>query len=260
MLCNLEKVFLRFREANLKVNHKKCVLFKKSVKYLGHIVSAESVTTDPEKIVAIKDWPIPHSKKKLRSFLGFCSYYRKFIKRFSSIAKPLYKLTENQMKFFWGEESQHAFERLKQILTSSPILSFPREEGEFILDTDASNFGIGSVLSQKQDNNEKDIAYFSRTLNKAERNYCVTRRESLAIVDSITPFRHYLYGRKFLVCTDHVSLRWLMSFKDLEGQLSRWMERLQQFQFEVVHRNVCWNFVIIALKWNRRTLLVRRSL
>ena len=236
MLENLNLVFLRLKEANLKINPKKCVFFRKNVKYLGHVISEEGIKTDPEKIVAVKDWPVPHTKKQLRSFLGFCSYYRKFVKGFSSLAKPLYTLTENQVKFVWGIECQNAFEKLKLMLSSSPILSFPKGEGEFILDTDASNIGIGAVLSQRQFGNERVIAYFSKVLSKAERNYCVTRRELLAIIDSLNFFRHYLLGRKFMIRTDHVSLKWLMSFKDLEGQLARWLEKLQEFEFEVEHR------------------------
>lgn len=236
MLENLKIVFLRLREANLKINPKKCVLFQRSVKYLGHVISAEGVTTDPEKIAAVRDWPVPHTKKQLRSFLGFCSYYRKFVKGFSLIAKPLFTLTENQTKFVWGDDCENAFEKLKQMLSSSLILSFPKEEGEFLLDTDASNIGIGAVLSQKQEGKEKVIAFFSRVFSKTERNYCVTRRELLAIIDAIKFFRHYLLGRKFLIRTDHISLKWLMSFKDLEGQLARWLERLQEYDFEVVHR------------------------
>lgn len=172
----------------------------------------------------------------MRRFLGFCSYYRKFVKGFSSLAKPLYTLTENQSKFSWSEESQQAFEKLKLALTSSLILSFPGSEGKFILDTDASNIEIGAVLSQIQNDKEKVIAYFNRVLVKAERNYCITRRELLAVVDSVKSFRHYLYGRRFLIRTDHVSLNWLMSFRNLEGQLARWLERLQQYDFEIQHR------------------------
>jgi len=217
MLENLREVFLRFRKANLKINPKKCSLFSRKVKYLGHIISEKGIATDPEKTSAIKSWPVPKNKKQVRSFLGFCSYYRRFVKGFSSKARPLFKLTEDHTRFIWTDSCQEAFVTLKQALISSPILSFPTEEGEFILDTDASNHGLGAVLSQKQKGQEKVIAYFSRTLNKSERNYCVTRRELLAIVSSIKSFHHYLYGRKFLIRTDHVSLRWLMSFKELRG-------------------------------------------
>ncbi|KMQ86489.1 krab-a domain-containing protein [Lasius niger] len=236
MFKNLEEVFLRLQKANLKINPKKCLLLQRNVKYLGHVVSEQGITTDPEKITAVKDWPIPHTKKQLRSFLGFCSYYRKFVRGFSSIAKPLFALTENQIKFIWNDECNSAFEKLKLMLSSSPVLSFPKGEGQFILDTDASNIGIGAVLSQIQGEKEMVIAYFSRVLSKTERNYCVTRRELLAIIDAIKFFRHYLLGRRFLIRTDHISLKWLMSFKDLEGQLARWLERLQEYDFEVQHR------------------------
>lgn len=220
---NLREIFLRLRLANLKVNPKKCSLFGREVKYLGHVVSKQEITTDPEKISAVKDWPIPKNKKQIRSFLGI----RKFVKGFSLIAKPLFSLTENQVRFEWTKTCNEAFEKLKRKLISSPILSFPEKFGEFVLDTDASNHGIGAVLSQIQNGSEKVIAYFSRVLSKTEKNYCVTRRELLAMVESMKSFHHYLYGRKFLIRTDHISLRWLMSFKDLEGQLARWMERLQ---------------------------------
>ncbi|XP_011859544.1 PREDICTED: uncharacterized protein LOC105557028 [Vollenhovia emeryi] len=236
MLHNLKKVFLRIREVNLRVNPKKCVLFARSVKYLGHVISSEGISTDPEKISAIKDWPQPYSKKQLRSFLGFCSYYRKFIRGFSSLAKPLYELTGDHVRYKWSEECQCAFEKLKGVLSSSSVLSCPKQDGEFVLDTDASNIGIGAVLSQRCEGVERVIAYFSRVLNKSERNYCVTRRELLAVVDPLKFFRHYLLGRRFLIRTDHVSLRWLMSFKDLEGQLARWLERLQQYDFEILYR------------------------
>jgi len=236
MIQNLRKVLSRLREVNLKINPNKCVLFSQKVKYLGHIISSEGISTDDDKIAAVSNWPIPQNKKHLRSFLGLCSYYRRFVKSFSILAKPLYTLTENQTKFVWNEQCEAAFIQLKRALTSSPILSLPKGEGELVLDTDASNFGIGAVLSQKQDGLEKVISYFSRVLNRAERNYCVTRRELLSIVESIKAFHHYLYGRKFLVRTDHASLKWLLSFKDVEGQLARWTEKLQQYDFEITYR------------------------
>ncbi|XP_011858923.1 PREDICTED: uncharacterized protein LOC105556439 [Vollenhovia emeryi] len=239
MLENLGIIFQRIQEVNLKINPEKCVFFSNSVKYLGHVISKEGITTDEEKISAVKDWSVPHTKKQLRSFIGFCSYYRKFVRGFSSVAKPLFVLTEDKVKFSWGPECQSAFDELKRVLSSSPVLPFPNEDGEFILDTDASNVGIGAVLSQKQEEKERVIAYFSHVLNKAERNYCVTRRELLAIVEAIKFFRHYLLGRKFLIRTDHFSLKWLMSFRDLEGQLARWLERLQRFEFEIIYRKGC---------------------
>lgn len=143
------------------------------------------------------------------------------------MAKPLYRLTEESCKFIWTPEHQLAFEQVKRALSSPPVLSFPQGEGSFTLDIDASNHGIGAVLSQQQGEEEKVIVYFSRVFSKAERNYCVTRRELLAVVDSVKFFHHYLYGRKFPVRTDHVSLRWLMFFRD-KMVVTRWLERLQQ--------------------------------
>ncbi|GBM68306.1 Transposon Ty3-I Gag-Pol polyprotein [Araneus ventricosus] len=235
-LNNLRKVFQRLQKANLKLSPKKCRFFQKEVTYLGHVISAEGVKTDPGKIKAVVDWPRPDKIHDLRSFLGLCTYYRRFVKNFSTIARPLHKLTEAKSNFNWTDECEKSFNSLKQALTSSPILTYPRTDKEFILDTDASNEGIGAVLSQNTGNEERVIAYFSKSLGKPERNYCVTRKELLAIVKSIEHFHHYLYGRKFLLRTDHASLRWLLNFKEPEGQIARWIQRLQEYDFEIQHR------------------------
>ncbi|GBN14381.1 Transposon Ty3-I Gag-Pol polyprotein [Araneus ventricosus] len=235
-LNNLRKVFQRLQKANLKLSPKKCRFFQKEVTYLGHVISAEGVKTDPGKIKAVVDWPRPETVHDVRSFLGLCTYYRRFVKNFSTIARPLHKLTEAKSNFNWTEECEKSFNSLKQALTSSPILTYPRTDKDFILDTDASNEGMGAVLSQNTGNEERVIAYFSKSLGKPERNYCVTRKELLAIVKSIEHFHHYLYGRKFLLRTDHASLRWLLNFKEPEGQIARWIQRLQEYDFEIQHR------------------------
>ncbi|GBL83266.1 Retrovirus-related Pol polyprotein from transposon 297, partial [Araneus ventricosus] len=235
-LSNHRKVFQRLQNANLKLSPKKCRFFQKEVTYLGHVISAEGVKTDPGKIKAVVDWPRPETIHDLRSFLGLCTYYRRFVKNFSTIARPLHKLTETKSNFNWTEECEKSFNSLKQALTSSPILTYPRTDKDFILDTDASNEGIGAVLSQNIGNEEHVIAYFSKSLGKPERNYCVTRKELLAIVKSIEHLHHYLYGQKFLLRTDHASLRWLLNFKEPEGQIARWIQRLQKYDFEIQHR------------------------
>ncbi|GBO17450.1 Transposon Ty3-I Gag-Pol polyprotein [Araneus ventricosus] len=235
-LNNLRKVFQRLQKANLKLNPKKCRFFQREVAYLGHVISAEGVKTDPEKIKAVVDWPRPDKIHDLRSFLGLCTYYRRFVRNFSTIARPLHKLTEAKSNFNWTDECEKSFNSLKQALTSYPILTYPRTDKDFILDTDASNEGIGAVLSQNTGNEERVIAYFSKSLGKPERNYCVTRKELLAIVKSIEHFHHYLYGRKFLLRTDHASLRWLLNFMEPEGQIARWIQRLQEYDFEIQHR------------------------
>ncbi|GBM75270.1 Retrovirus-related Pol polyprotein from transposon 297 [Araneus ventricosus] len=199
-LNNLRKVFQRLQKANLKLSPKKCRFFQKEVTYLGHIISAEGVKTDPGKIKAVVDWPRPETVHDLRSFLGLCTYYRRFA------------------------------------LITSPALTYPRTDKDFILDTDAINEGIGAVLSQNIGNEERVIAYFSKSLGKPERNYCATRKELLAIVKAIEHFHHYLYGQKFLLRTDHASLRWLLNFKEPEGQIARWIQRLQEYDFEIQHR------------------------
>ncbi|GBM11574.1 Retrovirus-related Pol polyprotein from transposon 297 [Araneus ventricosus] len=246
-LNNLRRVFQRLQKANLKLNLKKCRFFQMEVVYLGHVISAEGVKTDPEKIKAVVDWPHPDKIHDLRNFLGLCTYYRRFVRNFSTIARPLHKLTEAKSNFSWTDECEKSFNSLKQALTSAPILTYPRIDKDFILDTDASNEGIGAVLSQNIGNEERVIAYFSKSLGKPERNYCVTRKELLAIVKSIDHFHHYLHGRKFLLRTDYASLRWLLNFKEPEGQIARWIQRLQEYDFEIQHRKGTTHGSAIAL-------------
>ena len=239
-LDHLRTVFQRMREAKIKLNPNKCHIYQRQVAFLGHIVSQEGVATDPEKVRKISDSPAPQDIHQVRSVLGLFSYYRRFIPDFSEIAKPLIKLTEKDKPFFWKEEQQTAFERLKQLLDQAPILSHPRSEGQYILDTDASNEGIEAVLSQIQDDEEKVIAYGSKTLSKAEQNYCITRRELLAVVYFVQHFKHFLLGRKFLVRTDNSAVRYWMNIQsdsyDPKGQTARWMVKLAAFDFDIKHR------------------------
>ncbi|GBM89267.1 Retrovirus-related Pol polyprotein from transposon opus [Araneus ventricosus] len=153
----------------------------------------ERVQTDPEKIKAVVDWPRPETVHDLQSFLRLCTYYRRFGKHFSTTGRTLHKLNEAKSSFNWTGECEKSFNSLKQGLTSSTILTYPRTDKDFILDTDASNEGIGAVLSQNIGNEERVIAYFSKSLGKPERNYCVIRKELLAIVKSIEHFHHYIY-------------------------------------------------------------------
>ena len=236
MIKNLVTVFDKLVEAGLKLKARKCTLFARQVKYLGHVISDNGVETDPDKISAIKEWPQPTDKTQVRSFLGLCSYYRKFIRDFANIARPLHKLTEKSRSFKWSEECDRAFVVLKERLTNSPILTHPDFSKSFILDTDASDQSIGAVLSQEIDGKEKVVAYASRCLSKSERKYCVTRKELLAVIHFIKYFRHYLYGRKFIIRTDHSSLKWLLRFKDPEGQLARWLEVVSSYEMEIQHR------------------------
>ena len=234
---NLELVLDRLRQANLKLKPKKCRMFQSEVSYLGHIVSYKGIQTDPKKVESIKNWPTPTDAKGVRSFLGIASYYRKFIPNFTTIASCLTRLTEKDVKFQWAEEEVKSFEELKENLVSAPILSFPMDKGRYIVDTDASNFGIGAVLSQIQGEEEKVIAYASKSLSKSQRRYCTTKRELLAVVHFVgVTFHHYLIGEEFTVRTDHSSLKWLTNFKDADGMLSRWLTILGAYRYTVEHR------------------------
>ncbi|GFU94882.1 retrovirus-related Pol polyprotein from transposon 17.6 [Trichonephila clavipes] len=235
-LKNIWRVLEKLKEANLKLSPSKCHLFRREFTYLGHIISAEGVRTDPDKISAMKDWNCPSDVHKLRSFLGLCTYYRKFVKNFSTIARPLHKLTEAKQKFIWTVDCNNASNKLKDALTSAPILAYPEIGKQFILDTDTSHESNGAVLSQEIDGQERVIAYFSKCLSKPERNYCVTRKELLAIVKAVEHFHPYLYGRRFLLRTDHASMTWLLKFKNSEGQIARWIQRQQEYDVEIRHR------------------------
>ena len=232
----LREVFTRLREANLKLSPKKTHLFHQNVECLGFVVSKDGIATDPRKIDAITKWPTPRNVRQVRSFLGLCSYYRKFVKGFADIARPLHRLTEKGHQFEWTLDCDESFNLLKQALKSPPILGYPEGDGSFILDADASGEAIGAVLSQIQQGEERVIAYYSCVLEKRERQYCVTRRELLAIIKSVKHFPHYLYGRHFTIRTDHGSLRWLLRFKNRDGQMVWWLKTLYIYDFEVQHR------------------------
>ena len=216
-LCNLRKVFDRLSEAGLKLKPKKCQFLQEEISFLGHIVSKSGIRTDPAKVAAVKEMKSPETVTQVKSFLGLASY-RKFVKDFSKIAKPLFNLTKKEKKFIWEEGTEAAFQELKNRLISAPILAFPQADGsEFILDTDASAYAIGAVLSQVQEGRERVIAYGSRCLDKPERNYCVTRREMLAVVYFTKYFKHYLLGRRFFVAN-----RSWISLMASEFSRSRW--------------------------------------
>jgi transposase InsO family protein len=235
-LDRLEMVLNRLRSSGLRLKPSKCTLLKPEVSFLGHIVSAAGIAPDPGKVKDVRDWQVPQEVTEVRSFIGLCTYYRRFVAGFSAICKPLYLLTEKSMQWHWGADQQGAFDTMKDKLTSAPILAYPNAHDKFVLDTDASAYGIGGVLSQVQESVERVIAYGSRVLNKAERNYCVTRRELLAIVYFVKEYHHYLVGAEFLLRTDHAALYWLFGMKDLEGQPARWVERLNTYDMVIQHR------------------------
>src|SRR6218665_1787640 len=235
-LLRLGKVFERLRAANLKLKPSKCRLMRRHVDFLRYVISQEGVSVDPSKIRDVVDWPVPQRLKDVRSFLGLCSYYRRFIRDFSILAAPLFALTKKGRAFVWDEGCQGAFELLKQVLTSTPILALPRDEGTYILDCDACDDGIGAVLSQRIEGEEREINYGSRLLSSAERNYCVTRKELLAVVYFTKLYRQYLLGKAFILRTDHAALQWLQRTPEPISQQGRWVERLAENEFQIIHR------------------------
>jgi len=236
-LSRLEEVFDRISSANLKLKPTKCSFFQRQVAFLGHIISGEGISVQESKVDAVRDWPTCRTLTELRAFLGTSGYYRRFVKNFSSIAAPLFALMKKGIEFVWTDECQTAFETLKSRLTSAPILALPTDEGTYTLDTDASDYGLGAVLSQKQDGVERVIAYASRTMTKSERHYETTRKELLAVIFGLKQFRQYLLGRHFVIRTDHAALSWLRKTPEPMPQLARWLTLIEQFDYEVVHRH-----------------------
>ena len=248
MMTRLRAVFERLRWAGLSMKASKCILFAIEAEYLGHIVSREGLKMDPKKIEVVRDWDTQDMSTvtKVRSFLGMCSYYRRFIEGFSRIATPLTDLTKNGVdveKESQTPECRRAMLLLIKAITSEPVMSTPRFDRPFIVKTDAANKeGLGGVLGQlDNEGREKVVAYHGRRLNKHERNYTVTEIELLAAVDSIKHWRPYLWGRAFKLVVDHSALRWLHTMRDtMEGgpasRLMRWILKLSEYRFHVEHK------------------------
>lgn len=228
-LDRLKEVFLRFREAQLKFNPQKCKFMRKEICFLGFKVNENGIAPDEHKVDRIKNWPVPRNLTESRA-------YKKFIRNFSQITRPLTLLTRKNQPFIWSEECQKSFEHLKLLLASEPILTLPRDDCVFVLDTDASSISLGAVLSQIQDGQEKVLAFAIRVLDRREANYSVTRRELLAIVHFVKYFRHFLLGKRFILRSDHKALSFMFSCKEPIGRLARWTEILSEFSFEIQFR------------------------
>ena len=235
----LQAVLSRFRQHNLRVKLCKCQFAATEVSFLGHRVSQDGVSADPEKVAAIRNISRPTCVKDVRSFLGLAGYYRRFIKDFATLAAPLTKLTTKQMTsrpFAWTAACDNSFTQLKQQLCAAPILAYPQFDRMFTLYTDASDVGLGAVLAQNDDTGvERVVAYASRALSERERRYATTEKEALAIHYATEHFRLYLLGRRFKIVIDHSALKWLSSIEP-KGRLGRWIMDLQEFQFFVEHR------------------------
>lgn len=231
-----DKLAERLRRANLKLQPDKCEFLRREVGYLGHIISNNGVKPDPAKIRAVKEFPRPRNEKNIKQFLGLAGYYRRFIPNFSKIAKPLTELLKKDNEFAWQKEQADAFTQLRDALCTEPVLQYPDFTKPFVVTTDASGYAIGGILSQGPVGKDSPIAYTSRLLNQAEKNYSTIEKELLAIVYCVNYFRPYLYGRKFQLVTDHKPLVWLTSVKDPTSRLVRWRLKLDEYEYQVIYK------------------------
>jgi hypothetical protein len=224
-VTHLGIVLQTLRDKKMFAKLSKCEFWLSEVAFLGHVVSAEGIRVDPKKIEAVVDWRPPRNVSEIRSFLGLAGYYRRFVKDFSLIASPLTKLLQKSVIFVWAEEQQSSFERLKKLLTEAPILTQPESGKDYVVYSDASLIGLGCVLMQ----DGKVVAYASRQLKVHEKNYPTHDLELAAVVFALKIWRHYLYGEKCTIFTDHKSLKYLLTQKELNLRQRRWVELLKDY-------------------------------
>ncbi|GKC39078.1 putative reverse transcriptase domain-containing protein [Tanacetum coccineum] len=248
------KLILRLlKKEELYAKFSKCEFWLSKVQFLGHVIDREGIHVDPAKIESIKDWASPKTPTEIHQFLGLAGYYRRFIKGFSKIARPITKLTQKSIKFDWGEKAKAAFQLLKQKLCSAPILALPEGSENFMVYCDASHKGLGAVLMQK----EKVIAYASRQLKVHEKNYTTHDLELGVVVFALKMWRHYLYGTKCIVFTDHKSLQHILDQKELNMRQRRWLELLSDYDCEIRYHPGKANVVADALSRKERSKPLR---
>ena len=236
-LIHIEQVFHCIQIANLKLNPEKCFFFKDHLKFLGYIVTKDGIQTDPSKIEKIQNYPVPKTLTQIRGFLGLASYYRRFIKNFAAIARPLHDQTKTSKKIPWTNKTTESFELLKKLLTQAPVLARPDFNRDFILVTDASRNGLGCILTQLDDNgHEHPIIYASRSLKSSEVNYGVSKLECLAVIWAVKKFRPYLLGKKFTIITDHSALKGLLNTTNPTGIIARWITILSEYEYDIRYR------------------------
>jgi len=247
----LEKVLSRLKEYGLILSAKKCSFLQTKVKNVGHIVSESGIEADPEKTEKIAHWPTPTCPNEVRQFLGFAGYYRRFVKDFAKIVKPLNEvmpdptISKGKRKkhksarvWKWGPEQETAFQLIRKLLSTPPVLGYADYSLPFELHTDASGHGLGSVLYQIQDGRPCVISYASRGLNKAERNYSAHKLEFLALKWAVCDkFQDYLYGHKFTVMTDNNPLTYVLTSAKLDATGHRWLSALSSFDFSITYRS-----------------------
>ncbi|KAJ0455185.1 putative nucleotidyltransferase, Ribonuclease H [Helianthus annuus] len=243
-LLHQEKLYAKFS---------KCEFWLREVQFLGHVVSERGIQVDPAKVEAVMNWQEPKTPTEIRSFLGLAGYYRRFIENFSRIAAPLTSLTRKKIKFDWGPKQQESFDILKQKLSNAPVLTLPDGIDEFVVYCDASHTGMGCVLMQKG----KVIAYASRQLKVHEKNYTTHDLELGAVVFALKLWRHYLYGTKCIIYSDHKSLQHLFNQKELNMRQRRWMETLNDYDCEIRYHPGKANVVADALSRKERMKPIR---
>ena len=247
-LQDLQQVFDKLRLAGLTLNLKKFRFCQTNIQFLGHIVTPQGIQPDPDKITAVMHFPTPTTLKEVQRFLGMAGWYHRFVPGFSQVAEPLNTLKKKGVRFLWTEACQKAFDTLKNFLTTPPILGHPNFQLHFVVYTDASDTGLGAVLTQQTGvGTDEVLAYASRTLISAERNYTTTERECLAIVWALDKWQYYLEARLFTVVTDHVALKWMLTSNKTNSRLIRWALRLQKFHFVLEYRKGRLNSVPDAL-------------
>jgi hypothetical protein len=227
---HIRAVLEKFREAGLTIISKKCQFGKQFVKFLGHVVSSSGIGMNPEKVSAIKACPTPNTRRQLRGFLGMIGWYSNFVERYADLAKPLYELCKPSRKFKWTPEANKAFQRLKDAIIQDLVLAHPMFGKPFVLRTDASNYGVGAVLSQIDESGEERVVSFaSKVLDKAQINYTTSEKECYAIVYALEKFREYLEGHEFVLQTDNKALIYLDSMRNSNQRLMRWSWKLQEW-------------------------------
>ena len=240
---HLRIVLQLLRDHQLYAKFSKCHFWESEVRFLGHVVTSEGISVDPAKVVAVREWKQPTNATEVRSFLGLAGYYRRFIEKFSIIASPMTKLTRKNVKFLWTEDCERAFQELKERLTTAPVLVIPVSGGGLVVFTDACGTGLGCVLNQFG----KVVAYASRQLKPHERRYPTHDLELAAVVFALKIWRHYLLGERFELYTDHKSLKYLFSQKELNLRQQRWIEFLSSYDFEIQYTPGKGNVVADAL-------------
>ncbi|WJZ97355.1 hypothetical protein VitviT2T_015964 [Vitis vinifera] len=232
-LVNLEAVLNRCIEKDLVLNWEKCHFMVRQGIVLGHIISEKGIEVDKAKVELIVKLPSPTTIKGVRQFLGHAEFYKRFIKDFSNLSKPLCEILAKDAAFIWDERCQKSFDQLKQFLTTTPIVRAPNWQLPFEVMCDASDFAIGAVLGQREDGKPYVIYYVSKTLNEAQRNYITTEKELLAVVFALDKFRAYLVGSFIIVFIDHSTLKYLLTKQNAKARLIRWILLLQEFDLQI---------------------------